>query len=263
MNMKTLILAFTLFSVLNVSSWRNFTTEFKNELYRAQNAVITKEKVQVEEQLPDKINWPVAFAMQAPFSDWSMPYQEACEEAALILANRYFNNEKVDKKTMKQEILSLIEWEKEKFGLFTDTSLAEVKIMAKEYFKLKTKIDEDVSIENIKKQLALGNLVLAPAAGRELKNPFFKQPGPLYHMLLIRGYEGDEFIVNDVGIGRGFGYKYNMKTLINAIHDLPLSTDGAVFRPYDENVDDSIKVGKMKEGKKRILVVYGRLTDEK
>lgn len=261
--MKTLLLIITVFSSLNAGSWRDFATEFRNELYRAEKAIVVQEKVQVEEQLPDKVNWPVAFAMQAPFSDWSMPYQEACEEAALILASKYFTNEKVDKKTMKQEILSLIEWEKEKFGLFTDTSLAEVKTMAEEYFKLKTKIDEDVSIENIKKQLALGNLVLAPAAGRELKNPFFKQPGPLFHMLLIRGYEGDEFIVNDVGIGRGFGYKYKMETLINAIHDLPLSTDGAIFRPYDEKVDDLVKVGKMKEGEKRILIVYGRLTDEK
>jgi hypothetical protein len=263
--MKLLLLIFTLFSALNAGSWRGFVADIKNEAYRREKAIEElKPMVRLpfvqQNEVSEQVNLPVPFAMQAPFSDWSMPYQEACEEAALILTSRYFSNEKVDKKIMKKEILALIEWEKKKFGLFTDTNLNEIQIMAEEYFKLETKIDDDVSIANIKKQLSAGNLVLAPAAGRELKNPFFKQPGPLYHLLLIRGYEDDNFIVNDVGIGRGFGYKYKMQTLINAIHDLPLAEDGTIFRPYDEKVDDVIKVSKMKEGKKRILIVSGRLT---
>ena len=261
--MKTLLLIMVMLSAFNAGSWRGFVTDIKNEAYRREKGIValkTLPSPAVQNKIFEQVNLLVPFAMQAPFSDWSMPYQEACEEAALILTSKYLNNEKIDKKIMQKEILSLIEWEKKRFGLFTDTNLNEIQIMAEEYFKLKPEISGDISIANIKKQLSAGNLILAPAAGRELKNPFFKQPGPLYHLLLIRGYMGDDFIVNDVGIGRGFGYKYKMQTLISAIHDLPVAEDGAIFRPYDENVDDSIKSGKMKEGEKRILVVSGRLT---
>jgi len=58
-----------------------------------------------------------------------------------------------------------------------------------------------------------------PLAGRELNNPYFRAPGPIYHMLVIKGYDSDEFIVNEVGTKRGDSFKYKYDVLINAIHD--------------------------------------------
>jgi len=225
-----------------------------------EKVMVAEDKVMVTEdpvvdELPTKVNLNVAFATQAPNSDWGLPYQEACEEAALIQARKYFYNEKLDKAIMDVEIKKVVEWETAHFNLYTDTALSEVKIMADEYFGLDVEISEDVSVENIKKQLARGFLVIAPTAGRELGNPNFKQPGPIYHFVVIRGYKGDNFIVNDVGTRKGEGYVYAADVLTNAIHDLAV-IDGQIFRPYEEvALEDSVKQARMLTGAPRVLIV--------
>jgi len=52
-----------------------------------------------------------------------------------------------------------------------------------------------------------------------LGNPYFRTPGPIYHMLVVKGYDEDEFITNDVGTKRGDGFRYKYDRLISAIHD--------------------------------------------
>lgn len=215
------------------------------------------EKV-MKKEAPAVVNWPVAFAPQAPTANWDLPYQEACEEAALIQARKYFYGEPLDGAIMDAEIKKVVDWEKERLGLYSDTELTEVEEIASEYFNLDVEISEDVSVENIKKQLDGGYLVLAPTAGRELGNPYYKQPGPLYHFLVIRGYNATEFITNDVGTKRGEGFSYKYNVVINAIHDLPRNDDGTVFRPYDESAEDGVKQEKMLLGKKKILIVRGK-----
>ena len=76
--------------------------------------------------LPAKVDLNVAFASQAPNSDWSLPYQEACEEAALIQTRKYFYNEKLDKAIMDAEIKKVVEWETAHFNLYTDTALSDL-----------------------------------------------------------------------------------------------------------------------------------------
>ncbi|MBI5076945.1 C39 family peptidase [Candidatus Falkowbacteria bacterium] len=201
------------------------------------------------------VNLNVPFASQAPFGDWGLPYQEACEEAALIMANFYFRGQALSKEIMDSEIKRLVDFEKQEFGLYSDTTLEEMRQIAVKYFGLKAEISDNVSVDNIKQQVMAGNLVLAPTAGRELANPYFKQPGPLYHFLVIRGYDEKYFITNDAGTRRGEEYKYKYKIVINAIHDLALKTDGAFFRPFEENVSDDEKEAMMLKGEKKILIV--------
>lgn len=209
-----------------------------------------------EVELATDLNWPVPFAMQAPFSNWDMPYQEMCEEASLILAAKYFKNEPISKQIMDDELTKLREWEETTLGFYTDSTAEEVKFMGEETLGLEIEVSENVTVENIKTQLNNGYLVLAPTAGRELHNPFFKQPGPLYHMLVIRGYNDKNFIVNDVGIGKGEAYQYPFHIVLNAVHDLPV-IGGEIFRPYDEDVSEAIKEEEMLTGEKRILIVKG------
>jgi len=58
-----------------------------------------------------------------------------------------------------------------------------------------------------------------------LKNPNFRQPGPLYHMFVIKGYTPKEIITNDVGTRKGDGYKYSYAILDKALHDLTDNLD--------------------------------------
>ena len=80
-------------------------------------------------------------------------------------------------------------------------------------------IVENPTIEQIKKAISEGNPVIAPFAGRDLKNPFYSNQGPYYHMMVIKGYDSKGFIANDVGTKRGHDYHYPFNPLMSAMHD--------------------------------------------
>lgn len=168
--------------------------------------------------LPAKFDAKVSFASQAPQGDWNMPYQEACEEASMIMAARYFKNEKLDNNIMAEEILKLVEWE-EKNGYPIDLTAGQTVEVLEKYFGLKATLNKLVSEPEMKKKLVAGDLIIVPLAGRDIGNPYYHQPGPLYHMLLIRGFDEENFITNDPGTKRGEAYRYRYGDLLWAVHD--------------------------------------------
>lgn len=241
------------------------TAKSSKQLEQLEQAPAVEQQTKIDAENQEKfenvdrttINWPVPFAMQAPFSNWDMPYQEMCEEAALVLTAKYYNKELLDKNIMDEELKKIRDWESDKWGIYTDSTAAEIKEMGESIYNLNIVISEDVSVENIKNNLRKNYLVLLPTAGRELHNPYFKQPGPLYHILVLRGFNETNFIANDVGIGKGEAYQYKFQTVINATHDLPVLEDGTIFRPFDVNISESLKQEEMKNGTPRILIVKG------
>lgn len=60
---------------------------------------------------------------------------------------------------------------------------------------------------------------MLPIDARVLDNPLYKNSGPQYHMIVIRGYKDGKFIVNDPGTNRGNGNEYTFETLHNAAAD--------------------------------------------
>lgn len=173
--------------------------------------------------LPESFDLKPAFASQAPFADWGLPYQEACEEASMIIAAKYFKREDLNKQIMDEEIKKLVDWEKKNLGYYEHTTIEEVKNILEDYFNLKAEVSEEVKVEKIKQELFKGNLIIVPCSGRDLPNPYFKQPGPVYHMLVIRGWKKDKFITNDPGTKNGEGFEYKYEDLIKAIHNPPFS----------------------------------------
>lgn len=109
------------------------------------------------------------------------------------------------------------------FGRWKDTSAEETARILRELYGFSNVATKQIeSPDDIKKELSAGRLVLAPAAGRQLGNPYFTPPGPRYHMLVIRGFDDDRgvFMTNDPGTRRGEGLRYPQQTLFAAIHDL-------------------------------------------
>lgn len=167
-------------------------------------------------------NLAVPFTSQAPKADWSMPYQEACEEASLLMINAFlkgagaFTPDAAD-----AQILELVEWEKSHFGYYEDTTAEEVAETARERFGYaRSRAVKISSIADIKTVIDRGLPVAIPAAGRQLFNPNFSGAGPKYHMLVVKGYTKDgKIITNDPGTRRGADYVYDADVLWNAIHD--------------------------------------------
>ena len=168
--------------------------------------------------LPAKVSMLVPFMVQAPHGNWDAPYQEACEEASIIMMDYYLRNIPLEPDQANREILQLVQWEEANHYKY-DVSISQLQDIVKTYYKYPTRIVEEVTKESIMYELANGNPVIVPVAGRMLKNPYFSGDGPWYHMLIITGYDGKYFITNDPGTRHGLDYKYKMDLLVDAIHD--------------------------------------------
>jgi hypothetical protein len=184
---------------------------------------ITKEEVvkePAEKPLPDSYlikNFP--FQTQAPNANWDLLHEEACEEASVILVNYYLNNKDISAETMDKEIHKLVDWQVEIWGLHKDLTVNETIQLASKNYQLNLEAIDISSIDDLKKIIAQGHPIIVPTAGRELGNPNFKQPGPIYHMLVAIGYKDNRIIVQDVGTRNGDHYEYNQTIFYNAIHD--------------------------------------------
>jgi hypothetical protein len=169
------------------------------------------------------IKLSVPFTIQAPDGDWSMPWEDGCEEAALLMAdafNKKDTSAKLPVAETKQKIADMVTWEEGRFGKHKDIGVDEMAIVAKEYLSYTSVIvKHNATVADIKNVLRSGKPVVVPAAGQLLGNPNFKQPGPPYHVFLIKGFDGDTFIANENGTRRGLDYKYSADVLQKALHD--------------------------------------------
>jgi hypothetical protein len=172
-----------------------------------------------------EVNLPVPFTPQAPHGNWELPYQEACEEASALMAIRYaFGNPILSPGDADAGILDLVRTNAEILRNPIDQTAAQVRDLILEIDqRLTVRLIDNPSVDDLQQELASGNVIIVPAKGRELKNPFFRQPGPLYHMLVLRGYTSDGyFITNDPGTKRGEEYLYPFSRIMTAMHDWPI-----------------------------------------
>lgn len=176
----------------------------------------------------------IPFTPQAPFANWDEDRKEACEEAATIMVVEWLKIKKggksdimtdangwLDQNQTDAELVKMIDWQKQNYDGHRDLTIAETADFISKYYngKYQADVHYDISIEDIKKEIAKGNPVIIPAAGREMGNRYFQTPGPIYHMTVIIGYDKKDFITNDPGTKRGLNYRYRQEKLFSAVHD--------------------------------------------
>ena len=172
--------------------------------------------------LPESYEINVPFITQAPFRSWREdPFNHTCEEASILMVDYYLRDiSQVDENITKKQLLDLVDFEMKHYGFHEDTSVEQTAKLIEDYYGYKTKVSYNISIENIKNEIAAGNPVILPTAGRLLQNENFTPPGPLYHMLVIKGYNETELITQDPGTYRtGESRHYLNDVIENAIHD--------------------------------------------
>lgn len=197
-----------------------------------------------KENIPLRFSNSVPFTSQAPYAKWDNLHDEACEEASIIMAHYYLaDKEEIPMREAEDAIQEMVEFQMGYFGSHKDLNADEMVDLAEEFYKEKYQVidllqnvpeeteDEADSldfiykekIDYLKSELAKGNIFIIPAAGQELRNPYFRGEGPLYHALVITGYDdsAQEFITNDPGTRRGEKYRYSYEILWSAIHDFP------------------------------------------
>lgn len=187
--------------------------------------IIIEEEIKNQEEfsepiLPSSVLLKVPFMSQAPFAKWDALHEDACEEASLIML-KYFSDGKkaISKELAEKEIQNMIAFEKKnKYGI--SITLDELSEIARKYYNLKTgRVEKNITIDDIKKELSDGKPVIVGAAGKVLPNPNFKNGGPIYHMLVVVGYDEKGFITNDPGTRLGEGFRYSFDDLLESIHD--------------------------------------------
>jgi len=194
----------------------------------------TSSSEKVELKIPNKLILisDVPFSSQAPTGEWSDPLQQdGCEEAATLMAIYWAKGLALDKVTAKKEIIAMGNYQINKYGGAVDTDVFDtVERLFIGYWQYdKVQIEVRMSKSKIINALSGGQLVLVPTNGQLLKNPNYKAPGPLTHMLVIKGYDpiSDEFITNDSGTRKGEGYRYRAVVLLNAVVAYPTGDHGA------------------------------------
>lgn len=162
----------------------------------------------------------VPYTSQAPEKIWEQPWEDACEEAAVLMLDAYYKGYALSPLSAKDELLKMISWEEQK-GWGGSIEIEKIKLMMQDFLRIKgtIKIIENPTVEIIKKYLRAGSPVLVVADGKTLPNKYFANGGPVYHALIIRGFVGDKFITNDPGVNRGRDFVFNIADVMNSIHD--------------------------------------------
>lgn len=175
---------------------------------------------EIKEPFVSEVNLAVPFSPQAPHANWDQPYQDACEEATVIMVDHYLTGTSLSADQMDDEILKMVAWENKFFGSAKDTNIAETTQLVNNYYStLQAKAVYDITVEDIIKELQQGNAVIVLANGQLLDNPYYTQPGPVKHALVIKGFTNGKFITNDPGTRRGADFIYTSQKLYNSIVD--------------------------------------------
>ncbi len=196
------------------------------EKKETENLEIMKSIENIEYQLPSSVLVDVPFSPQAPFGVWDDVHEEACEEMSLIMVKYYLDGNILTPAIAEKEIQDMKKFQLKQYGHYKDSSMEELVKIAEEYYGIRDlKVVYDFDEHEIKKQLARKKPIIVPTAGRRLGNPNFTHPGPLYHNLVLIGYNKNNIITNDPGTRKGKQYPYSVDILYSAIHDFEESKE--------------------------------------
>lgn len=172
--------------------------------------------------LPEQIKLKVPFTSQAPEGVWIEPWQNACEEASIIMIDNFYKGDTLTKEKAHQEILVIFDTKERKFGPSDDESMETVAaIINSSNLVWRARVVNDPTIEDLKKELSEQRPVIVPVYARVLDNPYYIGDGPDYHVVVLTGYDDatGEFITQDPGTTKGKDFRYKYEEFFNAISD--------------------------------------------
>jgi hypothetical protein len=177
-----------------------------------------KESLPEPVKIPDSKLLAVPYTVQAPFGNWKV-HEESCEEAALLMYHQFLigdNSEQIDQHKADTEFRAMKDWQVKHYGKEPDLSIQKLGEFAKSYYNHTPTVKNNITEEDIKKEIAAGHPVMVPVMTQSLKNPHYS-PGNVYHILLIKGYDQTGVITNDAGIKEGMNWHYDWSILWAAI----------------------------------------------
>jgi uncharacterized protein YvpB len=159
----------------------------------------------------------VPYVSQVPDGAWVAPWDEACEEASIVMVENYYS--KREDKTAEQQkahLQPMIDWENKEFKTYEDTDAEQTLALIRYEAAFNAKVVRSPSLDSIKAELAANRPVIALVSMYELYGE--QNMGDSYHVLVLTGYDDDkkEFIVNDPARDRK---TYSYDAVMSALHD--------------------------------------------
>lgn len=171
-------------------------------------------------KLPSSKNIDVPFSSQAPAGNWSEPWKNACEETSIYMVSSFYADDTIKRDEAIKRIKEIIAAKNEEFNVSADESLERIaELIELLGLPWTTEIVKNPSIEDVKKQLAGNQPIIAPVFAPALR---YSVGGPDYHVMVMTGYDDKtgEFIVNDPAFKNGKGIRFKYDLFMKAIHDL-------------------------------------------
>lgn len=176
----------------------------------------------------------VPFTSEIPDGEWKAPWNNACEEAAVTMADQYYRGVKtLTKAQSKKLMLPLFGIEDRLFGYHADTDATETAKIINEYTGFSARIVENPTLEAITAELAAGRPVLtfhhAKSLIAENNRLRFRRDGSYYHVILLVGFDDakKQFIVHDTGDHAGSYIRYSYGAVMGSLHDFVHATKTA------------------------------------
>jgi uncharacterized protein YvpB len=174
---------------------------------------------------PTNVSLAVPYVSQAPDGQWVLPWSQACEEASIIMVERYYHREKMmGPFDAKAAMEWMIEWENKHFNKNQDTDAKETRDLIAARGVFAAKVVREPTRSGIKNELAAKRPVIAMVNMYEL----YQEPtqADSYHVLVLTGYDDEkkEFIVNDPARER---QRYPYDVVMKALHDFNQATHEA------------------------------------
>ncbi len=135
----------------------------------------TETTVDKPRTIPPSVYIHAPFYSQAPDGNRNLPWSMLCSEANLVLAAYAIKGKELTKEQFIEDMFAMIPIQENAFGTYFSIPMRDLKSLYDTMYPHAGNawILENPSLEDMKSELAKGNLIIAPTAGRLLKNPFF------------------------------------------------------------------------------------------
>lgn len=174
---------------------------------------------------PAQVHLAVPYVNEAPEGNWSGPWKNGCEEAAVVMVEAFYQKKGTVLRSEAKEMMQQLFDEQDRvWGSNANSDAARTVQFIHELDLFNARIVEDPTVQQIKEEVAAGRPVITLHRGFELGNPNipFLATGSSYHTLVVVGYDDarGEFIVHDDGDDKaGTNRRYSYEVVMGSLHD--------------------------------------------
>ena len=205
---------------------KSFLSDIKNNETSSSDVVATTTTIVATTTTTTKpiikasLTLDVPYTVQAPYANWVI-HEESCEEAAVLMVHDYlegikYNGTVIDKETANSTMIAMKNWQVANYGKEPDLAINAIGQFAKDYYGYNYVYKENITAEDIKIAITEGYPVIVPVITHSLQNPNYGVH-PVYHVLLIKGYDASGVVTNDAGVSQGENRHYTWEILFSAI----------------------------------------------